>query len=172
MQKKGQLFSLDFLLAMALVILVIGIALKFSAQFTFDLQEKQEQLALEQAGQTAAMLLLSNPAITCTMVDSTGNALHPINNCIHSQADSIQNTDLGLSEKFDARVCIEGGSCLKNAEIPATAKHLFRTTVSVVLKSNGTVTKGDVYNCLEPIYGACLLRSQKIELAVWPVRET
>lgn len=168
MQKKGQFFSLDFLLAMGLMVLAMGIVIKFSEQTVFDWQEKQQQTQLENSAKTAVLLLLSNPKLTCeiTAADGTPLGIH-VNNCIDARSPNFTQTTLGLppelqfdiyNQNTDTTLASTG---TPNPDTPA----VFKTTINAVV-SNGPILKASLYHCLQQ-KSNCDLIQQTIQVTVW-----
>lgn len=181
MKKNGQLLSLDFLLAIGLVILALGIVLKFSGMSAFEWQEQQEQTELENAGKTAVLLLLSNPQLTCEIKNVDGSLLGMhLNNCI-DWSKPFSQASLGLPNDWNysirnqtdyhfplirstQRVDVNGSP----VDSPSA---LFAVDFNAMV-SNGPVFKSTVYNCLktkdwtgQPL--PCGFQKNMIGIKVW-----
>lgn len=176
--KKGQLLSLDFLFAIALIFLAIGIAVKFGETFVFEWQEQQQQIELEQYGQTAALLLLANPELTCEMKDQYETSLEVhINNCIDAETripNQFTNSALGLPPEYKFSIFNQTDSyfIFQNSSFPNpeyNTKNIFTTRLWTVVWQ-GNIPKAQIYRCLQLKQGeteACSLKEKTIILTVW-----
>jgi hypothetical protein len=171
MKPNGQLLSLDFLLAIGLVILALGVSLKFSHQAVFEWQEQQERNELEKRGENAVLLLMSNPENTCEIKDTGGNGLgEHVNNCVNSATPSpITKETVGLPEEWDYSILNEttGGTWIAgNPSIPSGTPNVFSADVKAILSdSDGMITKAGLYSCLKK--SGCTLEEKTIRVMIW-----
>lgn len=83
MNKKGQIFSLDFLLSLILVILAFGLVLNFIELHEYSMKEEELRYELKAIGEKAGDLLVSSPFIVCELYDETEtDFLAYLNNCL------------------------------------------------------------------------------------------
>ncbi len=151
MKQKGQLLSLDFLLAIALVILGFGVALKFGQLAVFEWQEQQEWLETEARGQNAVLLLLSNPQLTCETEGLPNQPLgEHVNNCLDiSNPNNINQAALGLPSNWDYNVFNKtDGTPIANSGSPDNSPRIFSVDVNAIVY-NGKIPKGILFNCLK-----------------------
>ena len=175
MKQKGQLLSLDFLLAIALVILGFGVALKFGQLAVFEWQERQEWLETETNGQNAVLLLLSNPQLTCETADTENQPLgEHVNNCIDiSNSGNINQAALGLSSDWEFSIFnqTDGSLIRETAALPSDVQRVFSVEVNAIVYG-GKVPKGILFNCLkkkdwEGLPLDCLLTEKTLRVMVW-----
>lgn len=67
MRHKGQIFTLDFVISMVLVILAFGLVLNFMELNEYNLNEQEKMAELKTIGDAAADTLVSSPAIVCDL---------------------------------------------------------------------------------------------------------
>ncbi len=139
MNKKGQIFSLDFLFSVAVMILVIGFLLMF-----VDLQSQSQKdeitwLELKSVGERASALLVSSPDIECTLVDSSGGELMKLSNCVDTS--KITKDNLGIPSDYGYR--LEIGSSHWGQIIPEAAHNIY-STQRFVITSNGDLRKNNI----------------------------
>ena len=85
MKQKGQIFSLDLLISVVLVVIAISIAMQFLELKQLEAKESSEQAELERVGNTAAELLVNSPDIVCDIAERdqpNPTVLSLLSNCI------------------------------------------------------------------------------------------
>jgi len=87
--KKGQMFSLDFLISLIAITAAVGLLIQTVEINTYNLKEESQFNEIKAIAETAGNLLVSNPDVICMLVDDTetaggGNvdALGYIPNCL------------------------------------------------------------------------------------------
>ena len=168
MHKKGQLLSLDFLLAMGLLVLAFGLALKFGETASFEFEEAREKNETNQTGEQAMILLLSNPQITCELKDAAFAPLGVfLNNCLDTAKD-INRQALGIPPEFE--FLVQAGSQViatsSTGPPPALSRQVFSTQIQAVVSSGG-VFKKDAYACMRQQSCPLLPLQKTIRLQVW-----
>ncbi len=93
LNKKGQIFSLDFLISLIAVTLAIGLLLQMSELKAYNEKEEAAWQKLKQLGETASRLLVNNPDIICDVDNGASDFV--ISNCIDS-TKTINRAALGL----------------------------------------------------------------------------
>ncbi|MDO8646882.1 MAG: hypothetical protein Q7R70_00510 [Candidatus Diapherotrites archaeon] len=126
MNSKGQLFSLDFIIAVALIMLAIGLLYKQAELFQYSQKDDSIQSELYRIGYNASNQLVGNPATTCELVDLAGPSAGHIDylpNCLtvspgnippgvrhgwyknhRTNARVILKEDLGIPEGYDCKI--------------------------------------------------------------------
>ncbi|MFH1586383.1 MAG: hypothetical protein ABID38_00840 [Candidatus Diapherotrites archaeon] len=66
MNKKGQIFSLDFILSLTIIILAIGLMLQFMELQEYNQREAEINNELYSVGETATLILMSKPSFLAT----------------------------------------------------------------------------------------------------------
>lgn len=109
MGTKGQIFTLDFVISMVLVILAFGLVLNFMELNGYNMQEREMGAELKTMGDSAADILVSSPAIVCELgyygseIPRKWHRISYLMNCMmprHSLAPMrINRTILGLGIK-------------------------------------------------------------------------
>lgn len=180
MKQNGQIFSLDFLISLALVILAIGMAMQFLELKEYETKDYTEQMELERIGNTAAELLVSNPEIVCELTDNTrSTVLGHLQNCIpkiNSEGDRIKKGELGIPAGFECWIYNDNDfrtDCIMQ-EPDASVRNIFSAQRKIVFyKHTGgggqpakkKVTKGQLEACLNG--SECDLIQQTVTLKVW-----
>lgn len=175
MKQKGQLLSLDFLLAIALVILGFGVIIKFSEMAVFEWQEQQEWLETETYGQNAVLLLLSNPQLTCEIKAwNDVNLGEHVNNCIDiSPSHDINQAALGLPDDWNYNIFNRtDGSLIRGTRDPSdSSPRIFSVDINAIVFS-GKIPKNVLYKCLkkknwEGTPYACPLAEKQVWVRIW-----
>ncbi|MFH1224463.1 MAG: hypothetical protein V1676_01540 [Candidatus Diapherotrites archaeon] len=100
---KGQIFTLDFVISMILVILAFGLVLNFMELNQYNLHEQEIREELKTVGDGAAETLVTSPALVCELGYYTGSLWNRISyppNCIMpppAGRDMEIKTVMGLS---------------------------------------------------------------------------
>ena len=136
---KGQVISLDALMALTIVMLAIGICFNVMETNSYDLKEQQLFQELKSVGNTAGNLLVSNPIITCKVVDGA-KELFSMNNCIN-QTTHIRKSYLGLTSEDSCY--IKGLLNTECTDHPADANNIYSETRKVILDTDGKISKAD-----------------------------
>ncbi|MBS3061206.1 MAG: hypothetical protein J4215_01325 [Candidatus Diapherotrites archaeon] len=158
---KGQLFSIDFLLATALLMLAIGAQLKLVQIQTVDQQEYINQIELEAVGQTAATLFLTNPAVTCPITTSTGTTLFHLNGCVITPHVPT-STELGIPAGYGFNIQGPTGY-VQGTAIPSD-RPIYTTQVDAISNAAAQMPKLQLDGCLTN--GCAAIRST-FTLTVW-----
>lgn len=105
MNSKGQIMSLDAVMALAIVMLSLGIAFNVMEANAYNLKEEQLFEELSSVGRSASNLLVSNPEIICKIRDSGGTELFSMNNCLMN-GTHISKAHLGIGDEYKCRIDI------------------------------------------------------------------
>jgi hypothetical protein len=178
MRAHGRLFTIDFLLAIGIVMLSVGSLLNTQQTTAARLHEQVLWTELEAVGQTAAVLLVTNPANTCAVTDSANSVLYHLNDCVNLQNSPTAQT-LGIPNGFAFRITmynpngsIDNSFSVNGAATPG-GNAVFSTDLNV-FTSNGNLSKAILDNCLRT--GAenppsntlfCNSRSKVMRMTVW-----
>ncbi|GEM_PF-4475983 len=159
---KGQLFSVDFLLAIAIVMLAVGVQLKLMQTHAFDAHQSYNQTELEAIGNTAVVLLLTNPTITCQVTNTTGAPLFHQPNCINTNI-TLTKSQLGIPSEYDYRITgiTFTGS---DARTPAaTQENIYALDLNTLVNA-GPIFKSTLNTCIQT---GCPANRSRITLEVW-----
>ena len=171
MKQNGQLFSLDFLVAMGLIVLLLGTTIQWMNRFAFESHEQFARTELERAGQTAAILLVSNPKTTCQLYANAppSRSLETnVNNCIDTTKISALNasgllaSELGLTTDYGFH--IRAGTT-EIGTLPSGTTPIFSTGLNGIVH-NGNLNKSDLYRCIKK-QPSCALTSEVILFQTW-----
>ncbi len=193
LNQKGQIFSLDFILSLAIIILAIGMMLQFMELQEYNQREAEIQNELYSIGETASLLLVSNPAFTCQMTNTIETVdLMPVMGCILIGAPpshEITRDGLGIPSDYSCEIYAEGitrydggapsGDISSNiitectddfgTANPDNYYSSEREVVFVAATSSENIHKSELYHeCVkgEPPL-SCGLESGTIEIRVW-----
>lgn len=195
MNNKGQLFSLDLIIAIALVILAVGLLYRQAELFQYFSKDSDIQSELYRIGLNASNQLVSNPAIVCELVDAASppnvigylpNCLAPIinngGNCPAGlQELGITKSSLGIPEGYDCSIDFKFGKSneqclikLCNANSSSASENVFSIERKIVRKTasakdndwkDRTFSKADFDSCVR---GSCTaLEESSFILQVW-----
>ncbi|MFA5763769.1 MAG: hypothetical protein WC915_03065 [archaeon] len=156
---KGQIFSIDFILAMILVVLFIGTILTFSETQLYS--QKENILTTKLIKQTdAGLVALLNGKYSCQLESGINLANSLDMTTINAADESALKKYLGLSDK-DVTLKIDG-SFLKLNNTPTGDKTIILD--QNILTCNGQVLISDLNNCLRS--NNCTLTENKLSLEV------
>lgn len=172
MNQNGQLFSLDFLLAMGLVVLLLGTVISIGQRQAFEIHEASRRNELAQTGQHAVIALVTNPKTTCTLfANGTGTALETnVNNCLDwgkiTGPTGLSIPDLakeiGLPANYSFFIKTETQTIGTDPlDIPPA---IFSQDFNAII-SNGTVSKKELYRCIKK--QGCTISSQAVSFKAW-----
>ena len=132
MNKKGQIFSVDFLISVIVIVLAIGLLLNFYELTVHAQVERNSANELKISSERAADLLVSNSEIVCELwsTETPAQRIMYLPNCLvkANNGKAITKEKLGLTE-FK---CDVGG----NSEINA-----IRNAATTGCKDNSSVAK-------------------------------
>lgn len=166
MHNNGQLISLDFLFAAALLVLIVGVSTQFLQITSFEFQQEREQTRLQDAGQMAALLVLSSPQLACSIKDIGGQIIGTLNNCVDTTR-SFSKASLGLAPQYEFNIFNKtDGTLIAASSLPTPqTKTVFSTEFNAVVYP-GQIPKTVLYNCLKK-KPSCSLTEKNISIAVW-----
>jgi len=173
MKIKGQIFSIDFLLSLIIVVFAIGLLVQLIELNAYDLKEKELNRELEGVALTAGSRLVNSEKISCELVTSAPAPLTPpqyVMNCIdRAKAGTVTKNDLGIPTDFDCNISIDGitgipfNNC--NTAVTGLEKNIAGIDRNVVLHS-GSLTKSELEKCLGDLPG-CTLTEGTAKVLVW-----
>ncbi len=174
MKNNGQIFSLDLLLSIVLVIVAIGLAMQYLELKQIEAKERFDQMELERVGNTAAELLVNNHEIICSLVDNASTPIGTLANCLNQPTiiTKITKSMLGIPNNYSCRIEINdtvvlSGDCTGDA---TDAKNVFAAERKIVLNNTSQapdVSKDDLYECMSRNLAACELAYASVELKAW-----
>jgi len=184
MNKKGQIFSLDFILSLAVIILTIGLMLQFMELQEYNQREAEIQNELYSIGETASHLLVSSPSFSCQMDSALDATLMPVLGCILINAPAgyeITKERLGIPINYKCEieaeapigtiVNINNADCIDDhgADNPDNFYSSKRNAVFFESASGNaqSIYKSELYHFCKPPLGVCTLETGEIKLWVW-----
>lgn len=170
-KQKGQIFSLDFLLAMGMVVLAIGLMLNFyelNANYAKEERVKSEITAI---AINATEVLLSNEK--CDLQGGVGsnkfnNQGYEVFGCakITKNAPPINKDEIMIPEGYSCRAEIDGdlanGDCISDYTGVSEVVILDRT----FMYTNNILKKDEYEECIDGA-PSCQLNERTLRLAVW-----
>ncbi len=84
MRSRGQVFSLDFVLAATLSLFLLAMVFQYSELVQYSVKEKQLTEELYSVGTRASLLLSSNPSLNCLLVedDTDDKVITHLSDCL------------------------------------------------------------------------------------------
>ncbi len=163
---KGQIFSLDFLIAVSILILGIGLLMNSVYLSTYEAKEKLEKRNLSEKAEAGLTALFSNANAGC---DVNGHyAAHSIN---LSKLDNLTSTDakdialkkaLGLG---DMNVSLEVGGNQKIND-GMNLRNIYAVEIDVMACENSSVTFTALRNCMNGASCAGPITQKKLKIRV------
>lgn len=144
--KKGQIFSLDFLLSLMLIIVIIGILLNSLELKSYAVKQNFQKQYLYNLAYTASQRLVSSYELACELEDESGNKIDGFTllNCINPNK-TITKEALGIPENFKCNISgINVQKC--NDNIAADEEKIsIKRKVFIADK----LTKKEFYGCMQ-----------------------
>jgi len=191
LNNKGQLFSLDLIIAIAIVIFAIGLLYRQAELFQYFSKDSDLQSELYRIGLNASNQLVSNPAIVCQLDDSAGNTIDFLPNCFPQvinpagmcppgqQMNGVTMESLGIPEGYGCYVEIQAGfsgagkhcgvKVCDNQSPDSTVKNVFSIERRIILSKTwmgSGVSKKDFDDCISGS-SSCVLKEATLSLQVW-----
>ena len=101
MAEQGQIFSVDFLISVAVIVLALAVIVQALELSNHARQQDFNQRELSETARLASQLLVSNQAWTCEL--DLGREAMRLDNCLDS-GKQINKDGLGLGEEFGCEV--------------------------------------------------------------------
>jgi len=171
--KKAQLLSLDLLIALVAIVFALGLLVQLSETRIYSQKEETMQKELESIGNTAAVRLVGNPDIICSLTSDSGTHISYLENCIDTA--KINQPNLGIPQNYGFALFEKGnpnpiaGTAIPTAPAP---KNVFAEK-RIVVTHSGPLSKSDFEKCLAgPAGNPCLgatnrLAQNEITLYLW-----
>ncbi len=121
--KKGQIFSLDFLISMVVIMAAVGLLIQATEFNTYNMKEERMYNEMRNVAKIAANLIVSSNETTCS--DGLGGHLM---NCVDTGADFTKITgfltDSGYKYNID-QLTLAGESILGNEDFVEIKRKAF-----------------------------------------------
>jgi|SRR3989344_3125044 len=184
MNKNGQIFSVDFLISIMVVVLAIGLLLNFYELTVHAQTEQAVNDELRIAAEKASDLLVSNPEIICELYESSGAPSIPttfimyLPNCIPAgnSPKAITKEKLGLSDEYGCELSGVGVSILRKPgceddPVPSdrdiiSVKRKIYVTAAPAQASNEKIKKDDYLKCINK-EADCPIAGIDVTMKVW-----
>ncbi len=172
MNQKGQLFTIDLLLAFGIILLGVGLQMKMVQNTSFDQHEQINQIELETVGQTALILLVTNPENTCEVWDTT--RLFYLKNCVATEKVKTRSKSaFGIPDGYGYQFIITTlpSSILDTMDDsipPGTAPNLYVTHIDAMMDNtaSGQLSKAQLDNCQQT---GCPTQQKTISIKIWRI---
>lgn len=164
---KAQLFSLDLVISMILIVLVIGVLVHSFELRSYDLREKSNLAELHAVSSQASSLIFESSPFACTFLYDGASFIMP--NCLDTSA-SFNKSDLGLSD-FKCNISVPSFVSISTDctdPIPDRADLSvpnFLNTQRNVVFSSGDISYPEFYDCRKN--KSCVLEEGSFILRVW-----
>jgi len=109
MNTKAQLFSVDFIFSIILVVLAVGTILNVAELRAFSGMQDAKAYKLKAVGDIASDLLVNNEDSICMLYKSPPqpSELGSLPNCFSAQGSNISKSSLGLASDYECRLSVE-----------------------------------------------------------------
>ena len=144
--KKGQIFSLDFLLSLSIIIVLLGILLNSYELGRFSMQEGLSQKYLYLLAYSASQRLVSADEMLCNILDENGNNIpgFKLTNCLNPSR-TISKQQLGIPSSVKCKISgINVQGC--NDTIDDKDK---RITITRKVFLANDISKKELYECMQ-----------------------
>ena len=160
MAEQGQLFSLDFVISVTLIVLAIAVTVQALELNNYSARQALAYRELRETAGHASQLLASNAAWNCTLELDNGETV-PLDNCLDT-GKGMDKARLGLPEAFGCRVeGVEVRGCGETAPREAEVAGVKRVVVF-----GSRLTRDEFRNCRQG--QACSLTEPKeVGVSVW-----
>ncbi|MEK6972788.1 MAG: hypothetical protein AABW72_01990 [archaeon] len=168
LHEKGQIFSIDALVALIIATLVLGLTIQIIETQSYNLKQEQVFNELKTVGHNAANLLVSLPDISCDLISEDGTGLTLLNNCI--DADKLKNIEkgkLGIPPNYKCRIKLQGAQMNACKDNDTHAQNIY-SEKRIILLHKGALEKKDISDCSNDPNN-CKLKNEKnlAEVSVW-----
>ncbi len=188
MDSRGQIFSLDFLMAITVLVLAMGLAINYFETNTLNAKEIENQNDLWNAAKTASDVLVNHPDIVCNETSLFAARPAPMDiklqNCLPQNfpTPSITKARLGISSAYDCNISNLPGSTFnfgaaanecKNAvptgiDIVSIERRVVMLTNELPAGQERDINKKALIYCQRPELGkSCVLTDANISIKVW-----
>jgi uncharacterized protein (UPF0333 family) len=181
MDKKGQIFSVDFLISVIVIVLAIGLLLNFYELTVHAQAERNSADELKIASERAADLLVSSPELVCELVESGDGTNHImyLPNCLvtENSEKEITKEKLGLIG-FSCNLSGPGAGGLINQtgvgctdtfpgdkDVVAVKRTIYLTMSNE--EGNQEIKKDEYLGCINATSGCSIEGRLEIYLKVW-----
>ncbi|MCD6433999.1 MAG: hypothetical protein J7L14_00100 [Candidatus Diapherotrites archaeon] len=161
---RGQIFSIDFLIAVGITILAIGLLLAMFELAAYRTRENAEWNLLKLITINAANKILHNEQWTCELVFSDSTPSIRLPNCL-TQTTTLDKSAIGIPSNYECHT--DGISIVGcNSSIP-NSKNVFTIKRKFVLINKDKISKEEFYVCLGKAAGNCIMQEKEFKLSVW-----
>jgi len=171
MNSKGQMFSLDLIIAISFVVLAIGLLYQQAELFHYYEKDNALQSELYRIGYNASNQLVGNPDVICPLTTQTGGTIIDyLPNCLPSSGvtkDAITKASLGIPDDYDCSITPSISNYCLSSNLPGDASNVFSIDRNVVILNSGdSITKAQFEDCINSAVN-CALEETTINLKVW-----
>jgi hypothetical protein len=166
LNENGQIFSLDFLISLVVVIVCLAIVLQVFELTSYDAKQQQVAREVMVIGELASERLVTDERVLCQVSDGF-NPLpgFELVNCLDTNRLTALNKGLiGIPASFSCNVAGVTLSGCTDGSPPNTAQNVFEIERRVIL-SSGPITKASLSACIDG--AACALNDTNITVTVW-----
>lgn len=166
--EKGQLFSLDFMMAMAITVLAIGLLLNFYELNVYEAKEARINNEIQLVATTAANLLLESNRCNTNFEDQ-GYKLYGCTD--ESGFDSLTKQQLMIPKGFNCFITIDGPPI--TTPIPNCSTDAPSDTQTVVsiertfISGTGIIDKASFENCIDGSCSGGTMAPKTLILKIW-----
>lgn len=129
--EKGQIFSLDFLISMAVVMAAIGLVIQTAEVSAYSAKETRISGELRNVAEITANLIVASNETTC---DGAGGHLM---NCVDSTADFSKITGFLQNAGYGYSITAPGGVINLQSAVPWNAQDYYETSRLVFINNTG-----------------------------------
>ncbi|MEK6957441.1 MAG: hypothetical protein AABW99_00465 [archaeon] len=169
-KEKGQIFSIDFVIAAALIVLAMGMLLNFYDYSSNEAKENSVQAELNAIALTASNLALENSPCTPTGFETQGYSLEGCSNA-NTAIQGATKQDLMIPEGINCNVRSsdpDGSNSLQMGQCSQAAGEQDVTSIqrNFVSPAGGTIDKTTYEKCVNGNPAICPAK-KVLQVAIW-----
>lgn len=163
---KGQVFSLDFLISLVVVVVCLGLLIQVFELTSYSAKQQQTFREVMVIGELASERLVTDEAVLCRLTD--GAAVLPgfeLVNCLNTTRLAALNKGLiGIPADFYCNVAGVSLSGCADGTPPANARNVFEVERRVIVSATD-INKAAFSQCIDG--GGCPYTDTNITVTVW-----
>ena len=145
--QKGQLFSLDFIIAIALTVLAMGMLLHFYEIAVYGEKEAQIQNEMNLIAFTASNVMLGTNE--CNLENAFEDQGYRLHGCSRTtNFASITKSELLVPDGFGCYITLDGAATTSDCTTNETSKDAVVLERAFLAQSGGSITKEDYEKCI------------------------
>jgi len=177
MHSKGQIFSADFILSVAVAVMALSVVLQLNELNFYEINEAERFARLESIGRTASDLMTQHPDFVCLIVSPGGDLLEvdylPNTWCGNAiDGSGPEKSDLGIPDDYKCNITetsvgysLPPGFCDDTFDIDEE-KNVYTSSRKVSFIAATQIDALELQKCIDKD-PACVFELVTVTLRVW-----